>query len=52
MVIGNTKWALDISQYILNEIFDLAEDYESLLSDPEALSQKCKYCSIPVYQPC
>ena len=42
MVLGNTKWALDFSQYILNEIFDLVDEFESILSDQEALTQKCE----------
>ena len=41
MVLGNTRWALGFTQYILNEIFDLADDFESILSDQEAFSQKC-----------
>lgn len=45
MVLGNTRWALDFTQYILNEIFDLADDFESILSDQEAFSQKCKFCT-------
>ncbi|KAI9928807.1 hypothetical protein ASPWEDRAFT_127770 [Aspergillus wentii DTO 134E9] len=42
MVLGNTKWALDFSQYIMNEIFDLADEFEGVLNDQEALSQKLK----------
>ncbi|KAL2832149.1 mediator complex, subunit Med16 [Aspergillus cavernicola] len=42
MVLGNTKWALEFSLYILNEVFDLADDFESVSSDQEALNQKLK----------
>ncbi|KAL4905887.1 mediator of RNA polymerase II transcription subunit 16 [Aspergillus multicolor] len=42
MVLGNTKWALDFSLYILNELFDLADDFESVSSDQEAFNQKLK----------
>lgn len=48
MVLGNTRWALDFTQYILNEIFDLADDFESILSDQEAFSQKCKSSPAPL----
>ena len=43
MVLGNTRWALDFTQYILNETFDLADDFESILSDQEAFGQKCMF---------
>jgi len=43
MVLGNTRWVLDFSQYILNEVFDLADEFESVLSDQEAFTQKRKY---------
>ncbi|EYE91177.1 mediator of RNA polymerase II transcription subunit 16 [Aspergillus ruber CBS 135680] len=42
MVLGNTRWVLDFSQYILNEVFDLADEFESVLSDQEAFTQKLK----------
>ncbi|PYI12583.1 mediator of RNA polymerase II transcription subunit 16 [Aspergillus sclerotiicarbonarius CBS 121057] len=42
MVLGNTKWALDFSLYILNELFDLADEFENLSADQEAFSQKLK----------
>lgn len=45
MVLGNAKWALEFSQYILNEVFDLADEFEGILSDQEALAQKCKHLS-------
>ncbi|KAL4879567.1 mediator of RNA polymerase II transcription subunit 16 [Aspergillus karnatakaensis] len=41
MVLGNTKWALDFSLYILNELFDLADEFESI-TDQEAFTQKLK----------
>lgn len=43
MVLGNTRWVLDFSQYILNEVFDLADEFESVLSDQEAFTQKRKH---------
>lgn len=43
MVLGNTKWALDFSFYVLNELFDLADDFESLSGDQEAFTQKCSW---------
>ncbi|PYH92172.1 mediator of RNA polymerase II transcription subunit 16 [Aspergillus ellipticus CBS 707.79] len=42
MMLGNTKWALDFSLYILNELFDLADEFESLSNDQEAFNQKLK----------
>ncbi|KAL3480222.1 mediator of RNA polymerase II transcription subunit 16 [Aspergillus californicus] len=45
MVLGNTKWALDFSLYIMNEIFDLADDFECVSADPEAFNQKLKSTS-------
>ena len=43
ILLGNTKWALDLLHYVLNDLLDLADDLESLLSDQEALAQKCQY---------
>jgi mediator of RNA polymerase II transcription subunit 16 len=40
MVLGNTRWALDFSLYLLNELFDLADEFESVASDQEAFTQK------------
>lgn len=40
MVLGNTKWALDFSHYILDQLFDIADDFESTFSDQEAFAQK------------
>lgn len=42
MVLGNTKWTLDFSHFLLNEIFDLADEFEDVYHDPEAFTQKCK----------
>ncbi|PWY81960.1 mediator of RNA polymerase II transcription subunit 16 [Aspergillus heteromorphus CBS 117.55] len=42
MMLGNTKWALDFCLYILNELFDLADEFESLSNDQEAFNQKLK----------
>lgn len=42
MVLGNTKWTLDFSHFILNEIFDLADEFEDVFNDPEAFTQKRK----------
>ncbi|KAF3385576.1 Mediator of RNA polymerase II transcription subunit 16 [Penicillium rolfsii] len=41
-LLGNTRWALDFSHYILSEIFDLADDFEGVLHDSEAFTQKLK----------
>jgi mediator of RNA polymerase II transcription subunit 16 len=49
MVLGNTKWALDFSFYVLNEVFDLADDFESLSGDQEAFMQKCSWCLASIY---
>jgi mediator of RNA polymerase II transcription subunit 16 len=49
MVLGNTKWALDFSFYVLNELFDLADDFESLSGDQEAFTQKCSWCLASTY---
>jgi mediator of RNA polymerase II transcription subunit 16 len=43
ILLGNTKWALDLLHYVLNDILDLADDLESLLPDQEALAQKCQF---------
>lgn len=45
MVLGNTKWTLDFSHYIMDEIFDLADDFESVFNDQEAFTQKCTQLS-------
>ncbi|KAF7594100.1 mediator complex subunit [Aspergillus hancockii] len=42
ILLGNTKWALDLLHYVLNDILDLADDLESLLSDQETFAQKLK----------
>ncbi|OJK00380.1 hypothetical protein ASPACDRAFT_1868972 [Aspergillus aculeatus ATCC 16872] len=42
MVLGNTKWALDFSLYILHELFNLADEFEDVSSDQEAFNQKLK----------
>lgn len=42
-LLGNTRWALDFSHYILSEVFDLADDFESVLHDSEAFTQKCRF---------
>lgn len=42
MVLGNTKWTLDFSHFLLNEIFDMADEFEGVFNDPEAFTQKCK----------
>ncbi len=41
MVLGNTKWVLDFFLYTLNELFDLADEFESVPADQEAFNQKC-----------
>ncbi|OJJ49688.1 hypothetical protein ASPZODRAFT_89066 [Penicilliopsis zonata CBS 506.65] len=45
MVLGNTKWALDFSHYIMNEVFDLVDEFESVFNDQEAFTQKLKSTS-------
>ena len=45
MVLGNTKWALDFSYYILDELFELADEFEPVFSDQEAFAQKGKILS-------
>ncbi|KAJ5140385.1 hypothetical protein N7448_003793 [Penicillium atrosanguineum] len=42
MLLGNTKWALDFDHFILGEIFDLADEFESVFTDQEAFTQKLK----------
>ncbi|KAJ5135801.1 Mediator complex subunit Med16 [Penicillium bovifimosum] len=42
MVLGNTKWTLDFSHFLLNEIFDMADEFQGILNDPEAFAQKLK----------
>lgn len=40
MILGNARWSLSFLHFILSEIFDLAEDFESVLNDQEAFTQK------------
>ncbi|CAL5871048.1 uncharacterized protein PFLUO_LOCUS5292 [Penicillium psychrofluorescens] len=50
MVLGNTKWSLDFLHYLLNEIFDLADDFEGVFNDQEAFAQKLKTSnSLPLF---
>lgn len=42
MVFGNTKWALDFLHYILNGLFDLADDLENTFDNPEVFAQSGK----------
>jgi mediator of RNA polymerase II transcription subunit 16 len=41
LVLGNTKWTLDFSHWLLNEVFDMADEFESVFNDQEAFTQKC-----------
>lgn len=43
MILGNTKWTLDFDHFILSEIFDLADEFESVFTDQEAFTQKCTH---------
>ncbi|OQD89518.1 hypothetical protein PENANT_c002G09063 [Penicillium antarcticum] len=45
LVLGNAKWTLDFSHWLLNEIFDMADDFESVFNDQEAFTQKLKTSS-------
>ncbi|KAH8697294.1 putative RNA polymerase II mediator complex subunit Sin4 [Talaromyces proteolyticus] len=45
MIYGNTKWALDFSRFILDDLFELAEEFEPVLDDQEAFVQKLKSTS-------
>lgn len=40
MILGNARWSLSFLHFILSEIFDLAEDFESGPNDQEAFTQK------------
>lgn len=40
MILGNARWTLQFSHFILSEIFDLADDFESVFTDQEAFTQK------------
>lgn len=40
MILGNAKWGLSFSHFILRDIFDLADDFQSVLNDQEAFTQK------------
>lgn len=42
MVLGNTKWTLDFLHYTLNGLFDLADEFEDVLKDHDAFTQKCR----------
>ncbi|CDM30391.1 Mediator of RNA polymerase II transcription subunit 16 [Penicillium roqueforti FM164] len=45
MVLGNTKWTLDFSHFLLSEIFDMADEFEDVFDDSEAFTQKLKNSS-------
>lgn len=40
MILGNTRWTLDFSHFVLSEAFDLADEFESVLNDQEAFTLK------------
>lgn len=40
IILGNARWSLDFCHYVLSEIFDLADEFEGLFTDQEALTQK------------
>jgi mediator of RNA polymerase II transcription subunit 16 len=42
MILGNAKWTLDFSHFILSEILDLAAEFEDVFNDQEAFTQKRK----------
>ncbi|CRG85078.1 Mediator of RNA polymerase II transcription subunit 16 [Talaromyces islandicus] len=45
MVHGNVKWALDLILYVLDDLFQLAQEFEPVLDDQEAFAQKVKSTS-------
>lgn len=40
MILGNARWGLNFSHFILREIIDLADEFESVSNDQEAFTQK------------
>lgn len=42
MVHGNVKWALDLILYVLDDLFQLFQEFEPVLDDQEAFAQKGK----------
>ncbi|KAJ5898231.1 Mediator complex subunit Med16 [Penicillium tannophilum] len=42
MLLGNIKWVLDFTHFILSEAFDLADEFDALFTDQEAFTQKLK----------
>ncbi|KAJ5946495.1 Mediator complex subunit Med16 [Penicillium verhagenii] len=42
VLMGNIKWVLDFTHFVLSEVFDLADDFESLFTDLDAFTQKLK----------
>ncbi|KAJ5995590.1 Mediator complex subunit Med16 [Penicillium waksmanii] len=49
MILGNAKWTLDFSHFVLSEILDLAAEFEDVFNDQEAFTQKLKSTtSIPL----
>ncbi|KAI9368032.1 mediator complex, subunit Med16 [Aspergillus egyptiacus] len=42
IVLGNTKWALDFCLYIMNEVFELADEFAGVSPDQESFNQKLK----------
>ncbi|KAJ5656015.1 hypothetical protein N7507_007965 [Penicillium longicatenatum] len=42
MLLGNIKWVLDFTHFILSEAFDLADEFDVLFTDQEAFTQKLR----------
>jgi mediator of RNA polymerase II transcription subunit 16 len=39
MILGNVKWALDLAKYLIDDLFEIADNLENILTDPNSLSQ-------------
>jgi mediator of RNA polymerase II transcription subunit 16 len=41
IILGNVKWALDFAKYLIDHLFELAEDLHSQPSEPGSAPQAC-----------
>ena len=41
MILGNVRWALDLAKYLIDDLFELADNFENVPADPNSLQQSC-----------
>jgi len=42
MILGNVKWALDLAKYLIDDLFEMADNLENIPTDPNSFSQSVK----------